>query len=212
LTSNPDDRRGRGRWRYGELGRDDVVDAALRLARRDGLAALSMRRLAAELGTSTTHAYYFVPNKQALLDLAADAVLGQVAEPPADRPWDERLAALFADGRRVLLGYPGVADHLLVRRLGHPNEARLHRLVDGILTGAGFDRRASDATQRVLAYMLFGAVTSEAATTAAADDERTLHFSDDDEVFRFGLELVLAGLRSRAGAGTRSTGPDQGVA
>ncbi|WP_426573724.1 TetR/AcrR family transcriptional regulator [Aquihabitans sp. McL0605] len=184
-------------WRYGELTRDHVVEAALELTLREGLGALSMRKLADELGISSMNAYYHVPNKRALLDLVADAVLGQVPAPPDDRPWDQQLAALFEGGREVLLRYPGVAEHLLVRTEGHANEERLYRIITGILRSAGFDREVSDRTQRTMAYLLFGAVTSELATASAGDDVATMSFTDDEQVFRFGLDLMLDGLRTR---------------
>lgn len=195
--TDPAARRSSRPWRYGELTRDDVVDAALRLTLREGLAALSMRKLATELGISSMNAYYYVPNKKALLDLVGDAVLGQIPDPSPDLPWDQQLASLFEAGRSVLLHYPGVADHLLVRSEGHANEARLYRTITGILRGAGFDREVSDKTQRVMAYLLFGAVTSEIATASAHHDDATLHFSDDEPVFRFGLDLMLDGLRTQ---------------
>lgn len=184
-------------WRYGELTRDDVVDAALQITQRDGLAALSMRKLAVELGISSMNAYYHVPSKKALLDLVGDAVLGQIPDPVDDLPWDGQLTSLFETGRQVLLRYPGVADHLLVRSEGHANEARLYRIIAGILRSAGFSKEVSDSTQRVMAYLLFGAVTSEIATAAADNDDATLTFTDDERVFRFGLDLMLDGLRAR---------------
>lgn len=84
-----------------------------------------------------------------------------------------------------------------MRSEGHANEARLYRSITTILRGAGFDRVVSDRTQRVMAYLLFGAVTSEIATTSADHDAATLAFTDDEAVFRFGLDLMLDGLRSR---------------
>jgi len=182
-------------WRYGELTRDHLVEAALALVLRDGMSGLSMRKLADELGIKSMNAYYHVPSKKALLDLVGDAVLGQVTNPPADLPWDEQIRSLFEGGRQVLLRYPGVANHLLVRSVGHPNEVRLYATLTGLLTNAGFSREASDRAQRVLAYLLFGAVTSELATTHA-DDPATMTFTDDDEVFRFGLDRIIDGLRA----------------
>src|SRR5690348_3935164 len=72
------------------LSEDDVVAAALRLTRRVGLAGMSMRALADELGVTTMAAYYHVPNKEALLDLVANAVLNGV-QIPADGDWTDRL-------------------------------------------------------------------------------------------------------------------------
>jgi TetR/AcrR family tetracycline transcriptional repressor len=182
-------------WRYGELTRDDVVAAGLRLTRRSGFAKLSMRNLAAELGSPSMNAYYYISDKQQLLDLVGDAVLGEVAFPPAGLPWERRLTLLFEGGREVLLRYPGVAQHLLRRMEGLPNETRLYRAITEILGAAGFDREVSDRTQRVFAYLLFGAVTSELATIAAAGQPDAMTFSDDEEVFRFGLGLLVDGLR-----------------
>jgi TetR/AcrR family transcriptional regulator, tetracycline repressor protein len=172
-----------------------VVAAGLRLTRRSGFAKLSMRNLAAELGSPSMNAYYYISDKQHLLDLVGDAVLGEVVFPPADLPWERRLTLLFESGRDVLLRYPGVAQHLLRRVEGLPNETRLYRGITEILGTAGFDRGVSDRTQRVFAYLLFGAVTSELATVAAARERDAMSFSDDEEVFRFGLGLLVDGLR-----------------
>jgi len=182
-------------WRYGELTRADVVGAGLRLTRRSGFSQLSMRKLATELGSPSMNLYYYVRDKDELLDLVGDAVLGEVRLPSPELPWERQLVVLFERGREVLLGYPGVARHLLRRREGLPNEIRLYRAVDEILVTGGFDRTARNRAARLLAYLLFGAVTSELATTEAAHDPDTLTFVDDDEVFRFGLELLLDGLR-----------------
>ncbi len=192
-------------WRYGELTRDHVVHAALDIVRRDGLGGLSMRKLADELGISSMNAYYHVPSKKALLDLVGDAVIGQVPDPPDGLAWDQQVRAFFEEGRRVLLRYPGVANHLLALGAGHPNQARLYRVLTGLLTEAGFTREASDRAQRVMAYLLFGAVTSERATAEAADDVTTLTFADDAEVFRFGLDLMIDGLRALPRPGRPAT-------
>ncbi len=182
-------------WRYGELNRQAVVEAGLRLTRRSGFANLSMRKLAAELGSPSMNAYHYVRDKSHLLDLVGDAVLGEVPLPPADLPWERQLILLFESGRDVLLRYPGVAQHLLRRTPGLPNEIRLYTAITEILAAAGFDRTVSDRAQRLMAYLLFGAVTSELATAEAPDDPTTMQFADDREVFSFGLELLVDGLQ-----------------
>jgi TetR/AcrR family transcriptional regulator, tetracycline repressor protein len=181
-------------WRYGELTQEAVVEAGLRLTRRSGFGNLSMRKLAAELGSSSMNSYYYVRDKRQLFDLVADAVLGEVPIPPPELPWDRCLTLLFEGGRDVLLRYPGVAQHLLRRSTGLPNETQLYMTISRILDGAGFDRVVSDRAQRSMAYLLFGAVTTELASAEAVDDPTTMKFSDDREVFRFGLELLIDGL------------------
>jgi AcrR family transcriptional regulator len=182
-------------WRYGELNQAAVVEAGLRLTRRSGFANLSMRKLAAELGSPSMNAYHYVHDKSQLLDLVGDAVLGEVPMPPAALSWERQLILLFEAGRDVLLRYPGVAQHLLRRTQGLPNEIRLYTAITQILGAAGFDRVVSDRAQRLMAYLLFGAVASELATAEAPDDSTTMKFSDDREVFSFGLQLLVDGLQ-----------------
>jgi hypothetical protein len=142
------------------------------------------------------NAYYYVRDKRELLDLVGDAVLGEVPLPASDLPWERQLTTLFEGGREVLLRYPGVAQHLLRRTAGLPNETRLYTTISQILARAGFDRVVSDRAQRLMAYLLFGAVTSELATAEAGDDPTIMRFSDDREVFGFGLALLVDGLQA----------------
>ena len=68
------------------LSRDQVVATAVDLLRRYGLADLTMRRLARELGVAPGAIYWHVANKQELLVEVADVLLGRIAEPSPDRP------------------------------------------------------------------------------------------------------------------------------
>lgn len=58
------------------LSRERIIDTALALVDANGLEALSMRRLGAELGMDPMAAYYYVPSKAALLDAVVEAVMG----------------------------------------------------------------------------------------------------------------------------------------
>ncbi len=68
-----------------ELTRDRVVRAAVELGDAEGLAAVSMRRLATELGTATMTLYRYVPNKHELIRLMTDAIFAE-APLPASPP------------------------------------------------------------------------------------------------------------------------------
>jgi AcrR family transcriptional regulator len=196
MTSTPR----RRAWRYGELRQADIVEAALRICRREGLARLTMRKLAQEIGLSSMNSYHYVSSKRDLFDLVADAVLAQVPEPPDDLDrWDDQLSFMFHTARERLLEHPGVSDHLLVRATGMPNELRLHRIVDRILLAAGFSPSTSLRIQRILTYLLFGAVSQELASLAGADRSDVLTFTDDADVFDFGLATMLAGLHVTGG-------------
>src|SRR5215211_4797340 len=94
------------------LSEDLIVDAALRLIRRNGAAKLTMRDLAAELGVSSMAAYYHVANKRELFALVAEHVYAEVEVPSSELPWDERLLTLSRERRRAIQRYPGLPEVL----------------------------------------------------------------------------------------------------
>jgi AcrR family transcriptional regulator len=73
------------------LTRDRIVEEAIALVDEEGAAALSMRRLAARLGTSTMSTYHHLPDKQALREAIAVRIMSELAEPAPDTSWDEAL-------------------------------------------------------------------------------------------------------------------------
>jgi AcrR family transcriptional regulator len=97
----------RGRGPRPGLTVDQVVEAAIGVADREGLGALSMRRVAAELGVGTTSLYTYVPGKPELLDVMIDTVAGE-ALPPDDAGgrWRERLAAVARDNWALFRRHP----------------------------------------------------------------------------------------------------------
>src|SRR5690606_21285153 len=80
------------------------VEAAVEVADRDGIGALSMRRIATELGTGTMSLYRYVPGKAELLDLMLDRVQ-RPSQNPADLGDGSWRSALEALGRATLALY-----------------------------------------------------------------------------------------------------------
>ena len=74
------------------LHRARIVAAAIRIVDAEGVDALSLRRLAVELGSGATSVYRHVRDRDELLDLALDAVTSELELPPPDIPWQEGLA------------------------------------------------------------------------------------------------------------------------
>jgi AcrR family transcriptional regulator len=73
------------------LTRERIVRVALDIVDRDGLSALSMRKLGAELGVNPMAAYYYIPNKNALLDAIVEAVMTETdafGDDPSASPED----------------------------------------------------------------------------------------------------------------------------
>ncbi|WP_155058995.1 TetR/AcrR family transcriptional regulator [Streptomyces blattellae] len=84
------------------LSLDQIVEAAVRIADTEGLEALSMRRVATELGTGAMSLYRYVPGKGELLDLMLDRVQKPSEDPAGDGGWRPALQAL---GRATLALY-----------------------------------------------------------------------------------------------------------
>jgi AcrR family transcriptional regulator len=119
------------------LSRERVVTAALRLADRRGLDALSMRRLGAALGVEAMSLYKHVPSKPALLDLLVERVLGEIAPPPPGASWERRLRHVAGELRRVSLGHPHVFPLLATRVPASPQALAPLETLLGALADAG---------------------------------------------------------------------------
>ncbi len=104
------------------LSRDVVLDAALRFVDEHGVQALSMRKLGASLGVEGMALYYYVPNKDALLDGLVERVTQALADELPDRelPWQEWLRRFAHAMRAVLTRHPALLPLLATRDVMTP--------------------------------------------------------------------------------------------
>jgi AcrR family transcriptional regulator len=205
--------------RRAPLSRVRVLDTAIDLADRDGIDALSMRRLALELGVEAMSLYTHIRGKEDLLDGMADAVVGRIPEARRGQGWHEPLRALILGARSVMLRHPWAARVILSREQPGPATIRYLDAVAGTLLDGGFSVGLAHRSMHVLGSRLLGfgqdlyddaaddpevAVTiarglpprfpSFAAIALAASHEGDLGGCDDDVEFAFGLDLILDGL------------------
>src|SRR5512139_2045534 len=119
------------------LSRERIVSAAVELLDEEGLRTLSMRRIAARLDAAHMSLYWHVPTKGALLELVLDEVFGEVAIPPEDLDWPDRLCAL-ADDLRAMFARHQWATRLIGEypNIG-PNALRVSDTALRISQGAG---------------------------------------------------------------------------
>lgn len=146
------------------LQREQIVAAAIAIVDRDGLAALSMRKLAAELGVGTMSLYYHVPDKSALYDLILEAVMGEMdlsADDPS-APAEERLVTAGYALRRALLAHPHAVPIALSRSLRTPGQLRPVEALLGILFDIGLDPATAVSTVDVVGHYVFGATSAYA--------------------------------------------------
>lgn len=92
------------------LSADAIVDAALSILRAEGLEAVTMRRVAAELDTGPASLYVYIAGRDALRHAMLDRVAGTVAlEEPDPARWREQLHALLTGWLRAMEAHPGIA-------------------------------------------------------------------------------------------------------
>src|SRR5215210_4392561 len=115
-------RRGEERGERRPLTRDAIVEAALALLEREGLQGMSMRRLAAELGTGAASLYWHVGDKEELLSLLLDRIVGEAEVPEPDpENWREQVKELGRSARRLLTQRRDAAQLSLGRIPAGPN-------------------------------------------------------------------------------------------
>jgi AcrR family transcriptional regulator len=130
------------RKRREPISREAIVAAAIGLLDREGLAALSMRRLGEELGAGAASLYWHVGSKDGLLDLVLDEIIGEneVRDPDPAR-WQEQLKEVARSQRRVCLKHPYVVRVSIGRIPMGPNALRYSERVLAILRAGGLPPR-----------------------------------------------------------------------
>jgi AcrR family transcriptional regulator len=106
--------------------RDDIAQAAMRIADTEGFDALSMRRLAAELDAGTMTLYHYVRTKDEVLTLLLDAIMAEVVlgpDEPMPADWREAMTTIAERSRASILRHPWIMDITDDPALG-PNSVR----------------------------------------------------------------------------------------
>jgi AcrR family transcriptional regulator len=83
-----------------------VVEAAVRIADTEGLAAMSMRRVADELGVGAMTLYRYVPGKGELLDVMLDSVYAELPLRRIEGDWRAKLEEVARENRELCLRHP----------------------------------------------------------------------------------------------------------
>jgi AcrR family transcriptional regulator len=126
------------------LTQDAITDAAMAIIDEEGVDALNMRKLAEKLGTGAASLYAHVDNKEALLDLVYDRVVGEmlatIPEPDPER-WPEQLKQSMRDQRAILESHRDMARISLGRIPTGPNGLPVMERTLRFFEGAGLPER-----------------------------------------------------------------------
>ncbi|MGW5689206.1 TetR/AcrR family transcriptional regulator C-terminal domain-containing protein [Nonomuraea sp. NPDC003754] len=198
------------------LSTGKILDAALDLIDREGVAALSMRKLGRELGVEAMTLYYYVPNKDAVLDGLIDRALAHVQVRP-DGPWREWARAFATSFRSALLTHPALLPLLATRPVTTPGGLDMLERAAEALVEEGFSTAEALHVITTLATFVIGQVLAEAGRTPghdapdpAPDTDPARHPvlaqalaaglgtpEDHRDRFTFALDALLAGLKPR---------------
>jgi AcrR family transcriptional regulator len=144
------------------LTRDRLIKAAMKVVDRDGLPALSMRRLGRELRVEAMSLYHHLPGKDGLLDGLSEALTLEIGAAVAERPreltanWKSDLRSRCLAARQVVLRHPWTPA-LFASRRSIPGG--LYVYVDqivGLLVGAGFSHQIAHRALHALGSLMFG--------------------------------------------------------
>ncbi|MEV6393802.1 TetR/AcrR family transcriptional regulator C-terminal domain-containing protein [Streptomyces sp. NPDC051907] len=208
--------------RRAPLSRDRVLRAAVALADDIGIEALSMRKLAQELGVVPMALYKHVANKEELLDGMVDAVVGEIEPPGLGPDWQSAVRQRILSARRALLGHPWAAQVIQSRTRPTPAVLAYMDSVIGMFRAGGFSVDLTHHAMHALGSRMLGftqelfddAPSADPAGQAAALREMAATYPhltelargaahDEDSVvgpgcddafeFAFALDLLLDG-------------------
>jgi AcrR family transcriptional regulator len=145
------------------LTRERILRAAVALADRDGVEALSMRRLARELGVEAMSLYHHVAGKDALLDGMVDLVFGEIELPAAGTGWKTAMRRRAVSARVALQRHPWAINLMESRRTPGPANLRHHDAVIGCLRQAGFSVALTARAYSLLDAYIYGFAVQQAS-------------------------------------------------
>ena len=148
------------------LTKEELFERGLRIVDEEGLEALSMRRLAAEVGVEAASLYHHVPNKEALLDGVVVRMRGEIRVPdPLPADWRDLFLAIWSEYLRVLTAHPNLVP-LSGRRVETDPDSGLL-----FLTQIGFsDEDAVELWQSMIAFVVGYSMFSSAHTASDTFD------------------------------------------
>jgi AcrR family transcriptional regulator len=187
---------GRDLWMRTEPGsrrprfrREEIAAAAVRIADTEGIDALSMRRLATELGSGTMTLYHYVRTKDELLALVSDAVMGEIVLPPEALPADDWRAAMTAiahTSRAALERHLWIFDIVDDPAAGPNGVRHFDQSLQAVASMPGTLRDKFDVIFAVDEYV-FGYCLH------ARDDHVSARAADDADTISYIAELVSGG-------------------
>ncbi len=213
----------------GRLNRERVLSGAVAVADEGGIAALTIRSLAAELGVKPMSVYHHVANKEEILDGIVDLVFSEIDLPEIGGDWHVEMRKRASSARAAMRRHPWAIGLVETRTSPGPATLKHHDAVIGTLRKAGFSVKMTAHAFALIDAFVYGFALSEATlplngpeTVSEVAEQMMAQHSPDDyphlveftvehvmrpgydygAEFEYGLDVVLDGLAtSEAGRG-----------
>jgi AcrR family transcriptional regulator len=218
---------------WGTLDRQRIVEAALELARTDGLPSVTIRRVAQAVGASRMALYRHVHDKADLLGLVSDEIARLSADLPIDESaaWDVRLHAIATSLRAQLSANPAFAEFMVVHSAHGPGGVQMAELITRAVAATGLAPGRVAHFCLVFSDIVLGRIHREIAgdPTAATRNARLLDAAQQipeahtvrrydaalrqvraEDVFESEVSMVIAAIRAEVDRAESVAGPHAG--
>lgn len=207
------------------LNPERIVEAALELADRDGIEALTIRRLADALGTKPMTLYHHVDGKDAVLAAMVERVFGEIQDPPEELPWREAIRVRCVSAKEVLVRHAWAVRLLETGTSPGPVSLAHHEAVLAAFARGGLPLPLMAHAYAILDSFIYGFAIQEAGLpvqggegSAELAEEISSTFFDPEvfpnlvrltvdhvmqpgysfgSSFEFGLDMLLDGFEAR---------------
>jgi TetR/AcrR family transcriptional regulator, tetracycline repressor protein len=177
--------------------RQDVVDRALVVLDAHGLADLTVRRLARELGVQPSALYHHVASKQELLALVAEELLRRGPRRPRTGGWRKALRTVCAELRDALLAYRDGAEVVAAAQALGLGAAGPAAELEAVLRGAGADPELARVGASTCVHYVLGHVGEEQLHLQAGSAGAIESGPRESSTFALGVDLVVDGIAAR---------------
>ncbi len=214
------------------LSRERVLRGAVAVADAGGIAALTIRSLATELGVKPMSVYHHVANKEEILDGIVDIVFSEIELPEPGGDWREEMRRRAGSAREALRRHPWAIGLLESRTNPGPATLHHHDAVIGALRAAGFSVVMTAHAYALIDAYVYGFALSEASLpingpepVPEVAEQMMAQYSPDDyphliefttehvmrpgydygKEFEYGLDVILDGLARSVQPETRTS-------
>lgn len=195
------------------LTRERILEAAVRLADRDGPDAVTLRKIAGELGVHVTSLYNHVPTREAVTDGIVELLLDEAKLPTGPVAWDDWVRRFIDAVGGIAAAHPGAFHALRQRPVQGARAAASFEIALAAFADAGFSAADGFAATKAASYLalMIGMERSMAARGELLETHLeelpaesfplmqsvAASVADPEDVWTFAVETLIAGLHVR---------------